>query len=78
MEKLNPIMLSNKLYVVEDFSMFENPNLLCLQKFKIQTLSVVVKIIGIWVPTTKKGLESAFGKVIFENLTPQEVLQFGA
>jgi hypothetical protein len=37
---------------------------------------MVVKINDIWVPTTKIGLESGFGKVIFENPTPQEVPQF--
>jgi hypothetical protein len=35
---------------------------------------LVVKIDDIWVPTTKIGLESDFGKVRFENPTLQEVL----
>jgi hypothetical protein len=37
-------------------------------------LFLVVKIDAIWVPTPKIGLESGFGKVRFENPTPQEVL----
>jgi hypothetical protein len=36
---------------------------------------LVVKINDIWVSTTKKGFESGFGKVRFENLILQEVPQ---
>jgi hypothetical protein len=36
---------------------------------------LVMKINGIQVPTTKRGLQSGFGRVKFENPTPQTVLQ---
>jgi hypothetical protein len=36
---------------------------------------LVVKFNDIQVPTTKKGLQSGFGRVKFENPTPWEVLQ---
>jgi hypothetical protein len=57
---------------LEDFPLLKIPNLDTPMPNCEPCL--VVKIDGIWVPTTKMGLESGFGKVRFENLTPQEVL----
>jgi hypothetical protein len=58
---------------VEDFLLFKIPNLHApIPNFKP---CLVVKIDDNWVPTTKIGLESGFGKVRFENPTPQEVFQ---
>jgi hypothetical protein len=37
-------------------------------------LDIELEINDMWVPTTKKGLESGFGKVRFEAPTPQEFL----
>jgi hypothetical protein len=61
------------LHILEDFLLSKIPNLegLVIPNFKP---CLVVKINDIQVPTTKKGLESGFGRVKFENPTPQEFL----
>jgi hypothetical protein len=70
--KLKKVSLAR--LIVEDFLLLKIPKVyILIPNFKPY---LMVKINEIWVPTTKGGLESDFGKVRFENPTPQEVLQF--
>jgi hypothetical protein len=58
---------------VEDFPQLGIPNVHGL--IPSSKTYLVVKIIDIWVPTTKRGLESDSRKVKFVNPKPREVLQ---
>jgi hypothetical protein len=58
---------------MEDFPPLEIPNVHSLIPDSKPYL--VVKIIDIWVPTTKRGLESDSRKVKFVNPMQREVLQ---
>jgi hypothetical protein len=58
-------------FILEDFPLSDIPNVEGLIQHFIPCL--VVKVNDIQVPTTKNGLESGFGRIKFENPTPQEV-----